>query len=109
MINSDALKIKFTSKEIRVWGGLSLLKKIMDGMGLQDAIRHWNFPTPGSNEAALSVVILAYNLTSVFRQAVIRQISYQTLSTLRHKVLAMGENWEGYQKSLIHLKGQLLI
>ena len=43
-----------------------------------------------ATEAALSVVMLAYNLMSVFRQAVIRQKSHQTLSTLHHKVLAMG-------------------
>ena len=46
-----------------------------------------------ATEAALSVVMLAYNLMSVFRQAVIRQKSHQTLSTLHHKVLAMGAYW----------------
>ncbi len=44
-------------------------------------------------EAALSVVLLAYNLMSVFRHALIRQKSHQTLSTLNHKVLAMGGYW----------------
>jgi hypothetical protein len=48
-----------------------------------------------ATEAALSVVMLAYNLMSVFRQAVIRQKSHQTLSTLHHKVLAMGAYWGG--------------
>ena len=46
-----------------------------------------------ATEAALSVVMLAYNLMSVFRQAVIRQKSHQTLATLHHKVLAMGAYW----------------
>ena len=49
MINTDAFEIKFTSKEVSAWGGLPLLKNMMDGMGLQDVIRHWNLPTPGSN------------------------------------------------------------
>jgi hypothetical protein len=53
-----------------------------------------------AKEAALSVVMLAYNLLSVFRQAVIRQKSHQTLSTLHHKVLAMGPYWgSGKEKS----------
>jgi len=39
------------------------------------------------------VVMLAYNLMSVFRQAVIRQKSHQTLATLHHKVLSMGAYW----------------
>ena len=46
-----------------------------------------------ATEAALSMVMLAYNLMSVFRQAVIRQKSHQTLFTLNHKVLAMGAHW----------------
>jgi len=46
-----------------------------------------------ATETALSVVMLAYNLMSVFRQAVIRQKSHQTLATLHHKVLAMGAYW----------------
>ena len=46
-----------------------------------------------ATEAALSVVMLAYNLMSVFRQTVIRQKPHQTLSTLHHKVLAMGAYW----------------
>jgi len=52
-----------------------------------------------ATEAALSVVMLAYNLMSVFRQAVIRQKSHQTLSTLHHKVLATGAYW-GSEKEI---------
>jgi hypothetical protein len=37
--------------------------------------------------------MLSYNLMSVFRQAVVRQKANQTLSTLHHKVLAMGAYW----------------
>jgi hypothetical protein len=48
-----------------------------------------------ATEAALSVVMLAYNFMSVFGQAVIRQKSLQTLATLYHKVLAMGAYWGG--------------
>jgi hypothetical protein len=51
--------------------------------------------------------MLAYNLMSVFRQAVIRQKAHQTLSTLHHKVLAMGAYWgadkEGDQKPTLNL------
>ena len=60
-----------------------------------------------ATEAALSVVMMAYNLMSVFRQAVIRQKAHQTLSTLHHKVLAMGAYWgagkENDQKPTLNL------
>jgi len=51
-----------------------------------------------ATEAALSVVMLAYNLMSVFRQAVIRQKSHQTLATLHHRVLAVGAFWNNSGK-----------
>jgi IS4 transposase len=43
-----------------------------------------------ATEAALSVSMLAYNLMSVFRQAVMRQKVHHTLATLHHKVLTIG-------------------
>lgn len=46
-----------------------------------------------ATEAALSVSMLAYNLMSVFRQAVMRQKVNHTLATLHHQVLAVGAYW----------------
>jgi hypothetical protein len=39
------------------------------------------------------MVMLAYNLMSVFRQAIIRKKSQQKLFTWHHKVLAVGAHW----------------
>ena len=47
-----------------------------------------------ATEAALGVSMLAYNLMSVFRHTVMRQKVHHTLSTLHHKVLAVGAFWE---------------
>lgn len=52
-----------------------------------------------ATEAALSVVMLAYNLMSIFRQAVIRQKSHQRLSTLHHTVLAIGAYWSHHKQN----------
>ena len=45
-------------------------------------------------EAALSFAMLAYNLMSLFRQAVMRSRVKHTLSTLRGMVLAVGGAWK---------------
>jgi hypothetical protein len=29
--------VKFTSREVSAWGGFTLLKKLMNGMGVQEA------------------------------------------------------------------------
>jgi hypothetical protein len=49
MLSSEDFDIKFTSREVSVWGGLVLLKKMMDGMGVFRAIQSWGLPMPGSN------------------------------------------------------------
>jgi hypothetical protein len=41
-------------------------------------------------EAALNMVMLAYNLMSLFRQGIIRTKVQQKMSTLRYKLFAMG-------------------
>lgn len=46
-----------------------------------------------ATEAALGFAMLAYNLMSVFRQAVLRSRVQHTLSTLHGLVLAIGASW----------------
>ena len=51
-----------------------------------------------ATEAALGVAMLACNLMSVFRHAVMRQKVHHTLATLHHQVLAVGAYWEADSK-----------
>ena len=41
--------LKFTSREVTAWGGLALLKRMLDGIGFQAALQSWDFPQPGPN------------------------------------------------------------
>lgn len=41
--------LKFTSREVTTWGGLALLKRMLDGMRFKEALQSWNLPQPGSN------------------------------------------------------------
>ncbi|MDP1636897.1 MAG: hypothetical protein Q8L62_02205, partial [Candidatus Nitrotoga sp.] len=43
-----------------------------------------------ATEAALGMAMLAYNLMSLFRQAVMKSSIHHTLVTLHHKVFAVG-------------------
>lgn len=47
-----------------------------------------------AKEAALGMAMLAYNLMGVFRHGVMRQRVQHTLSTLHHRVLAVGAFWD---------------
>ncbi|CAH1906362.1 hypothetical protein NTGHW29_900005 [Candidatus Nitrotoga sp. HW29] len=46
-----------------------------------------------ATETALGFAMLAYNLMSLFRQAVLRGSVQHTLVTLHHKVFAVGAFW----------------
>lgn len=48
-----------------------------------------------ATEAALGMTMLAYNLMSLFGQAVMRSKVHHTLATLHHKVFAVGAFWDG--------------
>ena len=41
--------LKFTSREVTAWGGLAILKRMLDGMGFKEALQSWDLPQPGSN------------------------------------------------------------
>jgi hypothetical protein len=47
-----------------------------------------------ATEAALAATMLAYNLMSLFRQAVLRTKSQHTLATMHGKVFAIGAYWD---------------
>ena len=37
--------LKFTSREVTAWGGLALLKRMLDGMGFKEAVQSWGLPS----------------------------------------------------------------
>ena len=57
-----------------------------------------------ATEAALGMAMLAYNLMSLFRQAVMKSGIHHTLATLHHKVFAVGAFWDsGADKNVLRL------
>ena len=48
MLSAERFDFKFTSREVSAWGGITLLKKMMDSMGIFQAIQSWQLPMPGS-------------------------------------------------------------
>jgi hypothetical protein len=46
MLSAEHFDVKFTSRKVSAWGGLALLKKMMDGMGVFQAIQSWQLPMP---------------------------------------------------------------
>ncbi len=49
MPSETPFDLKFTSREVTAWGGLALLKRMLDGMGFKEAVQSWDLPPPRSN------------------------------------------------------------
>ena len=41
--------MKFTDREVSAWGGMALMKRRLDQMGLRPAASGWHLPQPGSS------------------------------------------------------------
>lgn len=45
----SGFKIKFSNREVSAWGGMALLKRMLDQMDFRQAATGWDLPPPGSN------------------------------------------------------------
>ena len=41
--------LRFTGKEITAWGGMGLMKRMLDHLGFESALTAAGLPQPGSN------------------------------------------------------------
>lgn len=48
-LSDGDFEIKFTNREISAWGGLALMKRMLDQMDFRRAVGEWDLPRPGSN------------------------------------------------------------
>lgn len=45
----EKLNIRFSDKPVTAWGGLRLMKELLDQCGLREELRRYDLPEPGSN------------------------------------------------------------
>lgn len=65
----DAFDLKYTNREVTAWGGLALLKRMMGGMGLREAIQSWGLPPPRSNRGYAPVQLVEQMIVSIWGAA----------------------------------------
>jgi hypothetical protein len=66
MATQDPFDVKFTSREVSAWGGLALLKRMLDGMGFQAAMQSWDLPQPGSNRGYAPEQLIEQMIVSIW-------------------------------------------
>lgn len=58
--------LKFTSRDVAAWGGLALLKRMLDGMGFKEALQSWDLPQPGSNRGYRPEQLIEQMIVSIW-------------------------------------------
>lgn len=59
-------ELKFTSREVTAWGGLALLKRLLDGLGFKAALQSWPLPQPGSNRGYRPEQLIEQMIVSIW-------------------------------------------
>lgn len=60
------LKLEFTDKELSPWGGIYLMKKMLDKMDFDGIIKELSLPEPGSNRGYSSSQLVKQFITSIW-------------------------------------------
>ena len=59
-------ELRFTNKEITAWGGMGLMKRILDRIGFNAAVEICDLPQPGSNRGYAPIQLLLQFMLSVW-------------------------------------------
>ena len=66
MAIQDTFDVKFTTREVSAWGGLALLKRMLDGLGFKAAMQSWDLPQPGSNRGYAPEQLIEQMIVSIW-------------------------------------------
>jgi hypothetical protein len=66
MAADDPFDLKFTSREVTAWGGLALLKRMLDGLDFKAALRDLKLPQPGSNRGYAPEQLIEQMIVSIW-------------------------------------------
>ena len=66
MVTPDSFDVKFTSREVSAWGGLALLKRMLDGMDFKSAMQSWGLPKPDSNRSYAPEQLIEQMIVSIW-------------------------------------------
>jgi hypothetical protein len=59
-------ELRFTDKEITAWGGMALMKRMLDHLEFEEALSQAGFPAPGSNRGYSPVQLITQFMLSVW-------------------------------------------
>ncbi len=58
-------ELRFSDKEITAWGGMGIMKRMLDHLGFEAALKEAGLPQPGSNRGYRAEQLITQFLLSV--------------------------------------------
>lgn len=66
VLQGEGFSVSFSNREVTAWGGLALLKQMLDSMGFRQAAASWGLPEPGSNRGYAPQQLIEQFLVSIW-------------------------------------------
>ncbi len=65
-LQGEGFSVSFSNREVTAWGGLALLKQMLDQMGFREAAQKWGLPEPGSNRGYAPLQLIEQFIVSIW-------------------------------------------
>jgi hypothetical protein len=65
-LQGEGFSVSFSHREVTAWGGLALLKQMLDGMGFRQAASGWGLPEPKSNRGYAPLQLIEQFIVSIW-------------------------------------------
>jgi hypothetical protein len=66
VLSGEGFSVGFSSREVTAWGGVALLKQMLDSMAFHKAVSGWGLPESGSNRGYPAAQLLEQFIVSIW-------------------------------------------
>jgi len=66
MATDSDFEMRFSNREVTAWGGLALLKRMLNVIGFRTLARSWNLPQPSSKRVYPPTQIIEQCIVSIW-------------------------------------------
>ncbi|GCY10659.1 transposase [Escherichia coli] len=66
VLQGEGFSVSFNNREVTAWGGLALLKQMLDSMGFRQASAGWGLPEPRSNRGYAPLQLIEQFIVSIW-------------------------------------------
>jgi hypothetical protein len=66
VLQGEGFSVSYSSREVTAWGGLVLLRQMLDSLGFRQVAAGWGLPEPGSNRGYAPLQLIEQFIVSIW-------------------------------------------